>query len=65
VGLTIAFDMIGLDEAAYFSLGPPARNTSRRMIKTVTLALLLVVWEESLLFGADSLDPSFGDALDC
>lgn len=65
VRLTIALDMIGLDEAAQFSVRPPARNTSRGMISAFTLALLLVVREESLLLGADALDPSFGDALDC
>ena len=62
---TIASDVIGFDKATQFSIGPPARNTSWKMVKTFTLALLLVVWEESLLLGADALDPSFGDTLDC
>ena len=63
--LTIALDMIGLDEAAYFRVGPPAWNTSwREILSAFTLTLLLVVREERLLLGADALDPSFGDVLD-
>jgi hypothetical protein len=56
--------MIGLDEAAYFGVRPPAWNTSWEMLNAFTLTLLLVVREERLLLGADALDPSFGDALD-
>jgi len=62
--LTVTFDVIGFDEAAFVGVGPPARNTSREMIEALVLTLLLVVWEQSLLLRANSLDPSFGDALD-
>lgn len=60
-GLTLAFDMIRLDEATDLHIRPPRWNLG--LDTCLFLLLVVLIWILCLFLRADAFDPCFGDLL--